>query len=164
MRSPSVFASLRARSTVSLLSFSPCATMSDARVFASESIVAICFSARERLWRPSSPAASPSAICFCRASMARISGGQTNFAQNQMKTPKATACISSVRLMFMTGLYCNVGARPLFQARRNQRIPEREQHCDAQPDDERRIDQAEQQEHLRLQRRDHFRLARGALK
>jgi hypothetical protein len=51
--------------------------------------------------RPSSAAASPSAICFWRASTARISGGQTNLAVNQMKAAIAAACISSVRLMFM---------------------------------------------------------------
>ena len=58
-------------------------------------------SALASAWRPCSPAARPSAICRWRVSTARISGGQTNFAVNQMKAANATACITSVRLMFM---------------------------------------------------------------
>ena len=54
--------------------------------------------------RPCSPAARPSAICFWRVSMARISGGQMKRAQNQMKAANATACMISVRLKFMACL------------------------------------------------------------
>src|ERR1022692_1765326 len=166
MRSASVLASVRACSTASLLSFSPCATMSEARVLASTIISAMRFSAFTRLCRPSSPAAKPSAICFCRVSIARISGGQMNFAVNRMNAKNATACINSVRLMFMTGSPVILTAESiparLLQSRRDEGISEREQHRDAQPDDERSVDQAEEQEHLRRQRRDHFRLARGA--
>src|SRR6202171_4691412 len=140
--------------------------MSDARVLASTIISAMRFSALIRLCRPPSPAASPSAICFCRVSIARISGGQMNFAVNRMNAKNATACINNVRLMFMTGPPRSFIAEPvrarLLQARRNKRIAEREEHRDAQSDDERRVDQAEQQEHFCLQRGNHFRLARGA--
>src|SRR5438552_3910394 len=165
MRLASASASVRARSTASLFSFSPCATISVARALASLNISAMRFSALTRLWRPSSPAASPSAICFWRVSIARISGGQTNFAVNRMKAKNATACINNVRLMFMTGplfplLQSRICAR-LFQPRWNERIAEREEHRDTQADNERRVDQAEEQEHFCLQRRNHFRLPRG---
>ena len=56
---------------------------------------------------------------------------------------------------------CTSRDAALFQAGGNQRIAEREQHRDAEPDDERRVDQAEQQEHLRLQLRHQLGLARG---
>ena len=85
-----------------------------------------------RFCRPCSPAARPSAICFCRVSIARISGGQTNFAVNQMKRPKPTACISSVRLMFMRCLWTSDGRRRLLEPGRDQRIAEREQHREAE--------------------------------
>ena len=45
-------------------------------------------------------------MVFWRLSTARISGGQTNFAVNQMKAAKAPACINSVRLMFMLVARC----------------------------------------------------------
>jgi hypothetical protein len=44
-----------------------------------------------------------------------------------------------------------------------QRVGEREEHREAHADDERGVDQAEQQEHLRLQLGHELRLARGAL-
>ena len=91
-----------AASMVSVLSFSPWAMISELRVLASVIRSAIRFSVLARLCRPCSPAARPSAICFCRVSMARISGGHTNFAVNRMKTKNAIACITSVKLMFMT--------------------------------------------------------------
>src|ERR1700704_3516284 len=89
-----------------------------------------------------------------------------NLAVNRMNAKNATACINNVRLMFMTRPLCRPWSRyrfraRLLQARRNERIAEREQHRDTQSDDERRVDQTEQQEHFRLQRRDHFRLTRG---
>ena len=87
---------------VSALNFSPMATISACLALASASISASRFSALASSLRPCSPAASPSAICFCRVSMARISGGQMKRPQNQMKAVKATACMISVRLKFMT--------------------------------------------------------------
>src|SRR5262249_24991454 len=136
--------------------------ISEACDFASFIISATRVSALDRLCLSSSPAATPSAICFCRVSMARISGGQMNFQQSQMNTPKETACISIVRLMFME-LPFSFCLR-LSQPGGNQWIAEGEQHSDAQPDDEGGVDQAEQQEHLCLQRGDHLGLPSRAFK
>jgi hypothetical protein len=83
------------------LNRSPVATISLALALASAIMSATRFSAVTRLWRPCSPASSPSAICFCRVSTARIIGGQMNFAANQMNRPNPMACISMVRLMFI---------------------------------------------------------------
>src|SRR5437867_3516070 len=164
MRWASARASAFDCSMASLLSFSPWATMSEARVLASVSISATRFSAFARLCRPSSPAASPSAICFWRFSIARIRGGQMNLAVNQMNTPKATACISSVRLMFINCSLAQVWGRDeLLEADRNQWVAEGKQHREAHANDERGINQTQQQEHLGLQRRNHLRLARSAL-
>jgi hypothetical protein len=93
-----------AASIVSVFSFSPWAMMSDERSFASVSISTIRFSVAARLCLPASPAASPSAICFWRFSMAPISGGHMNLAVNQMKAANATACMTSVKLMSMAAL------------------------------------------------------------
>ncbi len=125
---------------------------------------AMRFSAMARLCRPCSPAARPSAICFWRVSMARIRCGHTNFDVNQMNAANATACITSVKLMFMAAPWqLDDGRRTRYLSRgEDQRIAEREQHREADADDERRVDQAEQQEHLRLQLRHQLRLARGA--
>src|SRR5678815_1230734 len=116
------------------------------------------FSAETRFCRPCSPAWRPSAIWRWRVSTARISGGHTNFAVNQMNAANATACISSVRLMFI-GDPCARSEAALLETGRDQRIAEREQHRDAEADDERRVDQPEQQEYLRLQLRHQLRLA-----
>src|SRR5437867_8669116 len=164
MRWASARASAFACSMASLLSFSPCATMSEARDLASVRISATRFSAFARLCRPSSPAARPSAICFWRFSIARISGGQMNLAVNQMNTPKATACISSVRLMFITAPSGrNRRSGGLLESGGNERITERKQHRQTHADDERGVDQAEQQEYLGLQRGDHLWLPRCSL-
>ena len=71
---------------------------------ASTIISAIFFSVLARLCRPCSPAARPSAICFWRVSIARISGGHTNLAVNQMNAANAAACMKSVRLISMAAL------------------------------------------------------------
>src|SRR5678816_4739858 len=91
-------------------------------------------------------------------SMARNSGGHTNFAQNMKNATKTMACAMSVRLKFML-LSLSGGLSDL----RQQRVGEREEHREADADDERGVDQAQQQEHLRLQLRDQLRLAGGAL-
>src|ERR1051326_2198303 len=135
--------------------------MSEARVFASVIISVIRCSARERLWRPSSPAARPSAICFCRAAMACISAGQMNFAQAHMKTKKIPACMNRVRLMFMTVSPDPCRPSGLLQSCRDERVRVREEHGDPEADDEGGVDQAEEQEYLGLQRRNHFRLPGG---
>src|SRR3982751_2897305 len=89
--------------------------------------------------------------------MARMSGGHTKRAVNQMNAPKATACINRVRLMFIRR-----SDTPLFEPGRDQWIAECEQHRDAEADDERRVDQSKQQEHLGLKLRHQFRLTCGA--
>ena len=73
-----------------------------------------------------------SAICFCRVSIARISGGQMNLAVNQMKRPKPTACISRVRLMFIAASGLRPATSALLEPGRDQRVAEREQHRDAE--------------------------------
>src|SRR5690349_2293735 len=86
-----------------------------------------------------------------------MSGGHTKRAVNQMNAPKATACINSVRLMFIRR-----SDAALLEAGRDQRIAEREQHRDAEADDERRVDQPKEQEYLGLKLRHQFGLTRGA--
>src|SRR5206468_10858955 len=53
--------------------------------------------AASRSRRPCSPAARPSAIVFWRSSILRVKYGQMNFAENQMKSAKASACAIRVR-------------------------------------------------------------------
>ena len=92
-------------------------------------------------------------MVFCRASIARINGGQMNFAVNQMNSAKVTACMNRVRLMFMRGRPSRIARRVVAPNCGEQRVGEREQHREADADDERGVDQAEQQEHLGLQHR-----------
>src|SRR5579862_7130949 len=155
MRSRSVLASTFAWSIVSALNFSPVATISPAFARASSIMSATRFSAFTSVWRPSSPACRPSAICRWRVSIWVIIHGQIARWQNQMNRPKPMACMISVRLMFMTAVLSG-------QAGRDERIAECEQHRDAEADDERRVDQAQQQKDLRLQLWHQFRLARRA--
>src|SRR4029450_13227511 len=117
--------------------------ISDERDFASASISATRFSAAARACRPCSPAARPSAICFCRVSIARIRCGHTNFDVNQMNAANATACITSVKLMFMAApwRWRGGGSCRLLEPGRDQRVAEREQHREADADDEGRVDQ-----------------------
>src|SRR5687768_5844286 len=98
-------------------------------------------------------------MCFWRASTARISGGQTKRAVNQMNAAKVAACAMSVRLMFMTIPWRDSWSWLLHD--RQERIGEGEEHGQAYPDDERRVDQAEQQEHFRLQLGHELGLPRG---
>src|SRR6185295_612749 len=81
--------------------------------------------------------------------------GQTNFIVKPMKATKTIACATSVKLRFMLP-----SAKCALAERRRERVGEGEEHRDAQADDERGVDQAEQQEHLALQRVGQLRLAR----
>ena len=90
--------------------------------------------------------------------------GQISFTVNQMKAVKTMACANSVRLMFMNDPVRELRSAPLAGELREQRIAEGEPHREADPDDERSVDQAEQQEHLRLQRVDELGLARRRLR
>src|SRR6267378_5021814 len=157
MRSASALAAAFASSSICASRFSaePMISPTRSRAFSSSSCARLPAASRSR--RPWSPAARPSAICFWRCSIARISGGQMNLTVNQMNSAKARACAIRVRLMF-------IGSRAGLAAQRaEQRVGEREEHADPEADDERGVDQPEEQEHLDLQRRDHFRLARRAL-
>src|SRR5882762_4076348 len=164
MRSASALAAAFASSSIcaSRLSAEPTISPTRSRALASSSCARLPAASSSR--RPCSPAASPSAICFCRSSTLRVSTGQMNLTVSQMKIAKARACAIKVRLMFMWASWVS---RPvpagLAAQRAEQRVGEREEHADPEADDERGVDQAEQQEHLDLQRRDHFRLARSAL-
>src|SRR5215471_13922113 len=148
---------------VSLFSFSPCAMISELRTFASATMSAMRFSAFARLCRPSSPAAIPSAICFWRVSIARMSGGQTNFAVNRMNAKNATACMRRVKLMFIAASGRGVPPVRLLHCKcAQQRIRDREPKREPDADDERRVDEAEQQEDLGLQLRHQLGLPGGA--
>src|SRR5436190_11316108 len=149
-RSPSWRADWRASSISCAERFSAWARISAARARASliASSAWRVDSSSER--RPCSAAARPSAMVFWRASTMRRSGGQTNLTVNQMKAANVMACATSERLRFIA---LAEGAR--------ERIGESKEHRDTQADDERRVDQAEQQEHLALQRVRQLGLARG---
>src|SRR5262245_50280647 len=84
--------------------------------------------------------------------------GHTNFTVNQMNAAKTTACATSVKLRFML-------PSPRYGSAECGRewVGESEEHRDAQADDEGRVNQAEQQEHLALQRVGELGLARGGL-
>src|SRR5881394_2781632 len=154
-RLPSSLAALRASSTICEPRFSAWAMMSAARLRASLIASSACLVevSSERL--PCSAAARPSAIVFCRVSMARSMCGQMNFIVKPMKVTKTMACAISVKLRFMRP---SAGCRSA--ERRGERVGEGEEHRDAQADDERCVDQAEQQEHLALQRVRQLGLAR----
>ena len=51
--------------------------------------------------KPRSAAARPSAIFFCRSSIARLSGGQMNFMVIQAPTKNTAICTNNVALMFI---------------------------------------------------------------
>src|SRR5213594_3333330 len=156
MRSASARAAAFASSSICASRFSaePMISPTRSRALASSSCARLPAASRSR--RPCSPAASPSAIVFWRSSILRVKYGQMNLAENQMKSAKARACAIKVRL-------CSSEIRAGLAAQRaEQRVGAREEHADPEADDERGVDQAEQQEHLDLQRRDHFRLARRA--
>src|SRR5919109_2392452 len=120
------------------------------------------FCASSRLLLPRSAAAKPSAIFFWRSSSARISGGQMNFIVPQAPMRKTTSWMNSVALIFMGGFGKRVQQLPsghgptgvsgyARRASSRERIGEREHHGDTDADQERGVDQANQQEHLRLQ-------------
>ena len=89
--------------------------------------------------------------------MAFISGGHTNLTVNRMKSENEIACAINVRLMFMfeypRGRRQNERAGDAVELLGDdgkQGIAERKQHRDAEADDERGVDQAQQQEYFRL--------------
>jgi hypothetical protein len=100
-RSPSALALALASSITWPARFSACARISAARPRALAISVPACAADCSSDFLPCSAAASPSAIVFCRASMARSSGGQTKALVNQMKAAKTIACATKVKVMFM---------------------------------------------------------------
>src|SRR5580704_17923134 len=109
-------------------------------------------------------AARPSAIFFCRASIAPMTHGQKNFMTAQATRKKTTPWITSVSAKFMT--YSSPGARSgaiqrcLLEAQGAQeRIGVQQQEADGDADDGHRIQQTGNDEHFRLQHVGEFRLA-----
>src|SRR5262249_52757592 len=158
----SAFAAFLASSTTAAPRFSACEMISLACSRARCSSSPARFAASSRSCLPRSAAARPSAICFWRASMAFSSGGHTNFSVNPMNSRKAMPCAIIVKFRFIFLSPSREKQLALLGDDGEERVAEREQHGETDADDEGRVDQAQQQEHLGLQRRDHFRLARGA--
>src|SRR2546422_755717 len=155
---PSSFAVVLASSIIWVTRFSAWETISAARSRAPRISSSACRVETSSDLRPCSAAARPSAMVFCRVSIARSMYGQTNFAVNQIKAAKVMACATSVRLMFI------LPSRGIALAEScGERVGERKEHGDAQADDERGVDQAEQQEYLALQRVRELGLARRRL-
>src|SRR5690606_6147213 len=190
-RRPSVTASALAASTIwapRLCAWSMISLALARAAFSSASAVSCaCASARWLL----SAAARPSAIFFCRSSIALSSGGHTKVAISQIRPAKASAWAIRVRLMSIVVL-CLYSVRPgtscrgcpcrdranLQSARRpflrdrcrlrgqaahQERVGEGEQQANRDADDERGVDQAGGDEHAHLQHRDQLRLAGGGL-
>src|SRR3954465_7206724 len=156
-RLPSSLAEVLASSIICATRFSAWEMISAARPRARLISASACLLevSSERL--PISAAARPSAMVFWRASMARSIGGQTNFTVNQMNAANVIACATIEKFRFM------LPPAGRSAERGGQRVGEGEEHRDAQTDDERSVDQAEQQEHLALQRVGELGLARGGL-
>src|SRR5262245_14187599 len=92
--------------------------------------------------------------------MARSSGGQTNLMVNAMNARNTTPWAISEKLKFMRASRL---ALPASAEPREQRVAGGEPQRQADADDERCVDQAEQQEYLALQRVGELGLARGGL-
>src|SRR4051812_5458519 len=157
-RLPSSLATLRASSMICAARLSACARISVDRARASWIVCSACRLEDSNDFLPCSPAARPSAMVFWRSSMARRSGGHTNLTVNQMNAAKTIACAKSVKLMFMLPLrrLRNRSAEP-----RQQGVARGEPQRKAHADDEGRVDQAEEQENLALQRVSELGLARS---
>src|SRR5690242_13555141 len=106
MRSASARAAAFASSSICASRFSAEAMISPTRSRALASSSPARLPAASSSCFPRSPAARPSAIVFWRCSIARISGGQMNLTQNQMKSAKARACAIRVKLRFMVRFGC----------------------------------------------------------
>src|SRR5258706_4809604 len=158
-RSPSVLACAFDSSTRWAAVFSAAATSSCARPRASRTITSVCFCASASEERPRSASASPSAICFWRVSIARISGGQIHLRVARMKVTNTATSANIVKFRFMKRSLSGGGR---LDESRDQRVGEREKHREADADDERSVDQAEKQENLGLELGHELRLSRGA--
>src|SRR5690606_20424981 len=137
---------------------------------------------------PFSAAARPSAIFWRRSSIAFVRGGQMNFIVNQPRTKntiiwkKRVAFKFTVVFLIYPFVPCGDSARHLIRPSTARRPPtnpwpatwrrpalssahegvgEREQHGQTHADQEGRVDQTDQQEHLGLQGVHQFGLASG---
>src|SRR5688572_25787669 len=160
-RSPSVLACSFDSSTRSCAAFSAAATISWARARASLRSFSVCFCASASDERPRSASARPSAIVLVRASTLERKSGQANLTVNQMNRAKTIACTTIVKLRFICGVPLGSCDGRLAE-RRGERVRESEEHREADADDERGVDQAEQQEDLGLELGHELRLARRA--
>ena len=77
--------------------------------------------------------------------------GQTYFTVMKMNAKNTIAWANSVALMFMASPSGSALGLRFLAEWAGQRIREREEHRDTEANDERRVDQPEQQEHLALQ-------------
>src|SRR5687768_575470 len=134
---------------------SACKMICDERWRASPTDISACLDAFSSVTRACSASARPAMIFFCRSSIARVINGQMNRLQNQINSANVIACAIKVRLKFIV--------RELVE-HRQQRVSEGKEHRQADADNERCVDQAEQQKHFGLKLRHQFRLARGTLK
>src|SRR6185437_4750296 len=179
-RAASASASVRALSTI----WPACwlarsmMTAASARAFFTSSSARVLASANSL--RARSAASRPSAMRLARSSMALTMGGQMYFIVNQTRIRKTSAWAMSVALMLTVAFLsrtqsttCNKFGLPVTSLRGRtgslcqyvggERIDEDHVQRDAHADDRDRVDQADQQEHLALQHRHQFRLARGTL-
>src|SRR6185312_5292832 len=176
-RAASASASVRALSTIwpAWLLARSMMTAASARAFFTSSSARVLASASSL--RARSAASRPSAMRLARSSMARTMGGQMYFIVNQTRIRKTISWAMSVALRltvaFLSGLQSTTRQVRLASLRGRtgglcqhvggERIDEDHVQRDAHADDRNRVDQADQQEHLALQHRHQFRLARGTL-
>src|SRR5581483_5041343 len=164
IRSPSALALDFASSISCAERFSACATISPAWSRACCRTSAERLAASSRSCLPRSAAANPSAICFWRSCIARCSGGQIYLIVSQMKMPNQIAWPSNVALIFTLASPANETKRRSTAQRllhdRHERIREQQVQTDTHADHGDRIEQAGDDEHLHLQRRNHLGLTR----
>src|ERR1700722_4847927 len=162
-RAPSACAACLAASMVSVERRCACSSTCLARSRASPTMVSARWFASASSCCPFSPAAMPTAILRERSSIGPRLMGHTNFIVNQMSTMNTIICTNSVRLMF-TVVSRPARLPPTFSVRQpgSERIREREEQRETDPDHGDCIDQRGDDEHLHLQHRRQLGLARGA--
>ena len=133
---------------------------SDALRAAATSLSASACALTSALW-PLSAAASPSAMAVWRASIAVMITGQMYFMQNQTKKIMAIVWPSKVPMLMSTrSLLVTQGAGAALRAPRleladrglelaDERIGECEEECDTDTDHRHRVEQRDDEEHLR---------------
>src|SRR5580704_3227979 len=111
-------------------------------------------------------AARPSAIFFCRVSMAFMMAGQKNFMTAHATKKKTTPWMTSVIAKFIAYSLPQRHSAPsvclLETERAQERVGVEQQETDGHADDGHGVQQAGDDEHLGLQHVGEFRLASGA--